>query len=299
VTGRSSSRARTSASLSLYPGRGLGRGYADRAIDIGTQDSLRPALWTYPLPRPLPAYRERESAVCLLVVLVMLVGCEVRERIPTYPLMPAAQTFEQLRTRSAGVQTVSGEGSLRMTRPDGQSIGLDAAVVLRPPEQARVRAWKFGRAVFDLTASPEGVYVVAPKESSQREQILSAGSRAATMIRDWLKLTTGAFDANELQERGNELVATRAEADGGRLVCVIDRRTITARSFKLVDANGRERFSLKLDRYAESNGRVWPRRIEAKSEEGGELRFELREVEINGELPAGAFRPPPRAQRLP
>ena len=235
----------------------------------------------------------------MLIVLVCMAGCEAREHIPTYPLMPAAQTFEQLRTHSAQVQTVSGEGSLRMTRPDGQSIGLDAAVVLRPPDQARVRAWKFGRAVFDLTVLPGGVYVLAPRESSQREQILGAGSRAATMIRDWLKLTTGGFDANDLQERGNELIATRAEPDGGKLLCTIDRRTITARAFKLTDPTGRERFSLTLDRYVESNGNVWPTRIEAKSEEGGELRFELREVELNGELPAEAFRPPPRAERLP
>jgi hypothetical protein len=235
----------------------------------------------------------------LVALIVISVGCESHERIPTYPLMPASQTFEQFQSRSANIHTVSGEGSLRMTRPDGESIGLDAAVAMQPVDRARVRAWKFGQAVFDLTVTPEALYVVAPKDSSQRDQILAAGSRAGKMIRDWLKLATGSFDATLLEERGNDLVIQRPEADDGTLVCTIDRRTITARSFRLLDAAGRERFVLKLDRYIESNGQVWPRRIEARSDEGGELRLELREVEVNGELPAAAFRPPARAEKLP
>ena len=48
-------RRRTSASLSLYSGRGLGRGYFDYS------EPLEPGK--YPLPRPLPEYREREAAL--------------------------------------------------------------------------------------------------------------------------------------------------------------------------------------------------------------------------------------------
>ena len=66
----------------------------------------------------------------------------------------------------------------------------------------------------------------------------------------------------------------------------------------MLDGNGKQRFSLKLDRYKQFGEVVWPTRLVAVSE-GGTVEVELREVEINPPLPGAAFVPPRRAEKLP
>jgi hypothetical protein len=45
--------------------------------------------------------------------------------------------------------SASSQGTITLTRPDGESVAGPAMV--RPARQAAHRAWKLGRAVFDLT----------------------------------------------------------------------------------------------------------------------------------------------------
>lgn len=237
----------------------------------------------------------------LLIMCFLAAGCgrHVHEQIPKYPLMSVGQTLEQLRARSSGLRTVSGQGTLRLTSGDGQSVLLDAAIALQPRENlARVRAWKFGQAVFDLTSNSDGVFVVAPQDSAQRAQVLKAGKGASGMINQWLALIAGKIDSDDVQEHGDELIVKQPADAGTTLVSLIDRTTLTARSYRLLDSGGKERFSLKLSEYTESNAQVWPRRIEAISAEG-KIRVIFNEVELNADLPAAAFAPPGRAEKLP
>jgi outer membrane lipoprotein-sorting protein len=216
--------------------------------------------------------------------------------------MPADQAMSALAERAHAVRAVSGEGTVTLTRANGQSVRLDAAVVLEPPQNARVRAWKFGHAVFDMTLTSQGVWIVAPQESDRRAEILSAGGNTGRLTRQWLRLMSGLFDAPGVsaQEKGDQLLVRQENSDGTVMNCEVDRKTLTPRRYVLRDDRGAQRFALSLGRYMDfgGGGIVWPRRIEASSETG-QILIDLRDVEINGDIPPGAFKAPARAEKLP
>jgi hypothetical protein len=223
--------------------------------------------------------------------------------LPTFPRTEERTALSILAQRSRQVRTVSGSGTLELTRPNGESVRLDLAVVMQPPERARLRAWKFGQAVFDLTITPEGLWLESSQDSSQQaEQIRSAGTNAAQVTRAWSLLNGGFFDQPGLDawNDGGQLVVRRAARAGEpAVVCRVDRDTLTPRGYEMLDDAGAVRFSLVLDRYHDFNGIVWPRRITATSREAGRIVVELADVTLNEEPPTGAFVPPRRAEKLP
>jgi hypothetical protein len=168
-------------------------------------------------------------------------------------------------------------------------------MAIQRPGNARLRAWKLGQAVFDITLTPAGLWVVAP---AQNPAIFS--DKTANVMRQWLRLITGDFEDQSLtsDDNGASLVLQWTADDGATIVCEVDRKTLVARRYILRDRLGRGHFTLELGRYAESNGFVWPRRIEAISPDG-RIIIDLHDVQINGELPSAAFRPPARARRVP
>jgi outer membrane lipoprotein-sorting protein len=240
----------------------------------------------------------------MLVIAIMLTaGCrqaEVPEPIPRYPLAGPDETIRAAAERARRVKTVSGEGLITLARPDGQSVRLDAVLVMAPPERARVRASKFNRAVLDLTILPEGVWAVTPEDSGRREEIRSAGVSAAKLARTWSVLSGGFFEGAELrtEERGGTLTVTRTAPGEPRVVCEVDRATRTPRRYAMLDEAGQTRFALTLDRYRPFGETVWPTRLRAESE-AGTVVVELSDVEINPELGDAAFTPPRRAEKLP
>jgi hypothetical protein len=109
------------------------------------------------------------------------------------------------------------------------------------------------------------------------------------------------FDSTNLtaEEHGNIMRFRQKRPDGTSLVCDVDRRTLTPRLYFLVDPQDKTQFTLRLDQYAMTrNGEKevpWPRRIVALSS-SGRIEVELREVDLNADLPAGAFAPPRRGR---
>jgi hypothetical protein len=229
------------------------------------------------------------------IALCLFLTCCQTEHIANYPAMPAAQATRILLQRSQSIQTISAEGLVTLERPSGDTLRLDAAMVIQRPGSARLRAWKLGQAVFDITLTPAGLWVAAPR---QDPSIFS--DNTANLMRRWLRLITGAFEDQPLasDDNGASLVLKWSADDGATIICEVDRKTLVARRYILTDRLGRERFTLELARYAEFNGIVWPRRIEAKSPDG-RIVIDLRDVQMNGELPSAAFRPPARAVRIP
>lgn len=219
--------------------------------------------------------------------------------LPTYPRLSDAETIHVLAERSHSIHTVTGEGLLTLTRPDGESVRLDAAIVSAPPGKVRLRAWKFGQAVFDLTVNETGVYLITPDESSRKEQIKAAGVSAAQLAKTWSLLSGGYFDGAGLSttDRGDTL-ELRRQVDGQTVTCDVDRPTLTPRKYTLIDPEGRGRFSLTLDHYTLVSGVPWPGRMTAVND-GGTIVVTLRTVEINGEVAPEAFKPPRRAEKLP
>jgi hypothetical protein len=110
------------------------------------------------------------------LLIALIAGCSnPRENLPTHPRLSAEDTRAALAARSAAVKTVSAQGTITLTRPDGQSVRFDGAMAIRPPDHTRLRAWKFGQAIFDLTVTPDGVWMIAPQDSDRRDEIKRAG----------------------------------------------------------------------------------------------------------------------------
>jgi hypothetical protein len=214
--------------------------------------------------------------------------------------MGATDTVAALAAKSRAIKSLNGQGLITLTRPGGDSVRLDAAIAMAPPDRTRLRAWKFGRAIFDLTVTPDGVWLVAPEDPEHKDKIRSAGVGAAQLAKTWSVLSGGFFDSPGLTttERGGRLIVRREVPGEPVVLCEVDRRTLTARRYALLDDHGHERFSMTLDRYQTFGEVVWPMRLLATSETGT-VEVALREVEINPELPPGAFTPPRRAEKLP
>ena len=230
-----------------------------------------------------------------LMLLALAAGCGQRESIPTYPDMSVADSVKVISERSAKIKDISGEGAVTLTDPKGQSVRLDAACVFAPPDRARIRAWKFGQAVLDLTITPDAIYIFLPRKEGPGEQLRSALGDTSRAVREWLALLAPVFTGSNdvVVESGSQLIVTTENS----LVIHIDRKTLTTRKYVAVDEHGRERLSLTLSQYRAIEDIVWPMRIEAKSD-SGLVRIDMRGVELNV-APPNAFKPPARAGRLP
>jgi hypothetical protein len=97
-----------------------------------------------------------------------------------------------------------------------------------------------------------------------------------------------------------ELIVRGPALGSDNVRCEIDRATLTPRRFVVGGggANQATASELLLDKYDIVNMIVWPMRMRLRSPTG-EVMVRIRELEINGEIPGGAFVPPARAKALP
>ena len=106
--------------------------------------------------------------ILMVEVAIVLTGCAARQQVdanlPTYGRLDHAAALRVLAERAQSVRSVSAQAALTLTRADGQSVQLDGAVAMAPPGRVRLRAWKFNQAVFDLTLTPEGLWVLTPDD---------------------------------------------------------------------------------------------------------------------------------------
>ena len=248
-----------------------------------------------------PTRRAILGSACLFAGL-LVTGCarQRRSNLPTYPALSDTDALKVLADRAASVKTLSAPADLTLTRPDGDSVRLDAAIVMAPPDRLRLRAWKFGQAVFDLTLTEEGLWVMTPDDPGRREKVLPASVSAAQFAREWALLTGQFFTAPDLSVRSesNRLLVRRRLEDGRTITCTVDRPTLTPRTYVKRDEAGRPRFTLALSDYQMINGIPWPTRLDARSGDG-KIAVRMKEVDLNGELSPTAFRPPRRAEKRP
>ena len=235
-----------------------------------------------------------------MTALVVTAGCTRRPRsdLPSYDGVGDAAALRVLAERAAAVKTLSAQCRLTLTRPDGQSVQLDGAVAMAPPDRLRLRAWKFNRAVFDLTLTPDGLWVMTPADPERREKVLPASLSAAQFAREWAVLNGGFFLQHDLVTGGDRkwLDVRRRLADGRTIACRVDRATLTPRRYEMRDAAGRLRFRLALADYHVVAGIPWPMALSARSGDG-KIDVRMKDVELNQELAPTAFRPPRRAQK--
>jgi outer membrane lipoprotein-sorting protein len=256
-------------------------------------------------------------------VLALLVGCNAtpKDNVPTYSLMSVEESRQVLAKRARFTHNVSAEGRVTLINEKGDDIRLDAAVVLELPERARIRAYKMGQAVFDLTMTREFVYLYAPR-AEEKTEIETTGANAGEMARWWLRQMSQFFNRTDLtwDETPSQLKATATDSHGRTITAVVDRKRLVVREFYIPDTRGTV-FTMKLSGYRMFNNTLgfekdwpkygqitsdaippqeiaWPTHIEAISPRGS-IIIDLRNVELNTELPQGAFDPPSRATRLP
>jgi outer membrane lipoprotein-sorting protein len=236
-----------------------------------------------------------------LAGLLLTAGCAGRrptELLPTYPRLDDAAALKVLAERAAAVKSLSAQCNITLTRPAGDSVRLDGAVVMAPPDRLRMRAWKFNQAIFDLTLTPEGLWVMTPDDPARREKVLPAGLSAARFGREWALLNGQFFTHPDLTLGGNDrwLTVSRTLDDGRKVVCRIDRPTLTPRRYVMSDPQGVVRFELTLSDYHLVNNIPWPQKTRAVSDEGT-IDLRLKEVELNQDLAPSAFKPPRRAEK--
>lgn len=259
----------------------------------------------------------RSTATCSAVVLVgsflALSGCSPAP-LPRYPLMNARQSLDAMRARSAEIRSVSGRGELGLDDPEHGTVRFEAAFVMRPPQHARVRAWKLGHAVFDLTATPDGVWIYTPEEQategvpnpnrSTASPLSATLARTSDALPDWMAVLWG-HDSPDTREAGTRttelqgpmLVLNDALASGGCFRRTVRRATLTTERAEVFDSDGASLFTLDLSDYRELRGVVWPCTIVASSS-GGRVTILTRDLVTNAESDA-AFTPAARSRKLP
>ena len=239
-----------------------------------------------------------KRALLINFFLFAIIGCAHRLLPNNYSSVSSDQALTILRQRSAAIHTLSAQGLITLTGPTGDSIRLDAVLVARMPGELHLRAWKFNRTVFDLTLTPAGLWMLAPEDPRMRDQIESGKSGTIQFARAWSLLTRDFLFSPDLTEtiKGPDLLITRHD-QATRIVCNVDRRTLTPRKYTLYDSANHQEFVMHLDDYYLHDGIAYPERMIAESR-FGKVEVRLRQIQINGALAPGAFIPSSRAEKV-
>jgi hypothetical protein len=257
--------------------------------------------------RLTPGHDRLMRGCCLTLGLSMSAcfsGCG--PRLPVYPALDSAATLATMAERSKAVQSIGARCRLILERPGDRSVELTAALVSRPPHQHRLRAWKITESVMDITITDEGVWMWARDNRDQplEDNILTSfapKTGATDSLREGLNIAFGSFDKTlwrEAPQDGDhtQLVVDRPLNGEATMRCVIDRQSLTVTAVHIIDAESNTRFVLELDRYRRFGTAIIPTRFRGAAQEN-RFTLILQNVDLNGDLPADAFRPPRGATR--
>jgi len=220
--------------------------------------------------------------------------------IRAFHLLDALESMPDLFTKFGGHRQAAG-------------VTLDAAVVARAgdaehPGQAslRIRTWKFGQAIFDLTAKPEGVWIASdsmpsPEPAPEKSDRLKS-LKPENIAQAWNLFFGDFFKRPGLEatdQPGRTFTVQRREGDT-TVVCDIDRATLTPRKYRITDDLGHLLQTLTLARYqlAGEPPVPWPMLIIAQGPDG-QVQVRLDEVEVNPDLEDAVLTPPKRAVKQP
>lgn len=235
----------------------------------------------------------------MLVIACAVNGCVTGPPLPTYQAMNDAESLAVIADRQAAIRSVSAECDVDLIDARNQRVSLDGVLVAEPPGRVRLRAWKFGHAVFDLTLKEGKGWVVVPDEGPAAGK-MDFDKMPAQRVADVLDLLGAKYFRSARTIGGDSATLNVRGSALGRddVTCEIERRTLTPRRFVVGEEGGQLSSELILDKYALVGSVVWPMRMRLKSP-SGEIVLVVREIELNGEVPPGAFEPPQRAKALP
>jgi hypothetical protein len=243
----------------------------------------------------------RLQHVAMTACVLVLSACT--SDLPTYPWMSDRAALEVVSTRLESVHTVSASADVVLTSSRGGTVSMDGAFASKPPTKARLRAWKFGNPVLDITVLPEGTWMFLSERDGSDSA--ASGKMAAQGVARALELLSGTYFA-KARVLHDESTRSRMVLVGPALGqedvwCEVDRTTLTPRVFRMAVADpagaGRT-VELHLDGYKAVGGVAWSTRMRFISPEG-DILLRLGDVELNGDLAVQALVPPARANKLP
>jgi hypothetical protein len=247
------------------------------------------------------AYHRYWSANCGLAALAMALAAGCQPQLPTYPRVDAQEALRLMADRTAHIESVSAPCRVVLTQSDGRSVQLDGAMVSRPPDYLRLRAWKLSRPVFDLTLRPDGLWIFRAKGSAD-DQPWSAESLTAARLRRAWSLLTARMDQDAwtlTQDAGDRLVVSTVDPDDHyRVECVADRDTLTLQRCTIADADGGTHVTLTWEAYRLVDGLVWPLQVRMEGD-AGSITVTTDPPTFNDPPPTEAFTPPSRAVKQP
>jgi hypothetical protein len=238
---------------------------------------------------------------CFIIVLsvgtLLASGCSGRPervKLPTYPPAGPASTMRFMTERDAGVRTLQAQCRIKLTDSQGDSHNLDGAIVIRDDTHARLRGSKLGQTLFDLTSTPEGVWLYA---DSRVEEKIETKQLTAQKIVDGLSLFLRGVKLDAVESaRSTPAGLVEVVYEGGRVRATIDPATRTVQAFAILNEKGKVTRQVLME-YTLLDGYVVPISWAGSGLDGTGFRVDLYNIEVNGELNPRAFRPPRRAEQ--
>ena len=243
-------------------------------------------------------YRTLALGSAIAAILVVGVGCA--SRLPRYEWHDAQTAIRTMTRRDRAIRTFSAACRI-LLESEGGRVELTGALVAKPPNRFRLRAWKFSQAVLDITLNEDGLFVLDKSRSGERIESLRRVNHARFI--DAIALLPG-FEHDAAWRTGagtddDEFAIMRPLPDQGSAIeCAVDKNTLVRKRCVYRDDGGQVRQSLDFDGYALLGDTVWPTRVEGGGESGSfVLSFDR--IDVNTELAPRAFDPPRRAVKQP
>ena len=247
----------------------------------------------------------RFALIALLALVCMLPACASQRAqvasepavlmpIPRRPWVNLLYGINSINERAQSLNTVLAVGDIILTKADGKSsVTLEAALLLENSDYLKLRAWKAGQVVMDITYTPESVWVWTSQQAPELTFTRAALTQLVAAMRGQVPT-----NAEQISENEHWITASATLENGAPIQFRIHKPTLTITQFTYFDKQQTRRQTLVMDQYDLINHQPWPRRIRAEGEMGFML-INLREVEINEPLPPHAFVPIDRAVRQP
>lgn len=244
----------------------------------------------------------------LLATLAALPSCANGSRSSSLALssLSPAEALAVLQLRARSRDTTATSGTMTLTSSTGERVTLDFAARTRPGF-LRLRAWRFGEAVLDVTTTPDGAWLYVPpieKAGGSEDTGQAAGMPDLPdpddLARAWTLISGGVLAYAAITEQEADSLTLRSDLDGAPVRVRIDRAHLRPVEYQFPDAPDT---SIRLEPNdwldagtdAAMDSPTWPRVVTLLSPRGViEIHFER--AEVNVDQPDGVFDPPARAK---
>lgn len=239
------------------------------------------------------------ARLATLLLLLALPACRTTppgEDLPRYQGLTDEQVLAALAERADQVQRVMASGTLLLDDKDRGPIHLDIAMLAMGNDRLRLRAWKLGQPAFDLTRDGDTLWLWVSDRSDEPQTPFPSAQQIDI---GWALLSGRLFTAPPQSIKSGDTLEVQYTLDPSTSTRIqIDRQTLTITRLDIVSSGGQPQQTLLPEHYRLIDNHPWATRLTSTGS-GGRFVLQLDEVEINGDLPPGVFKPPHNATRQP